>query len=500
MMRKSILLGLLFFLTGSSVTALFFVNPFHWEWVHGIHESIVAGLNDRPGVEEEEAGQFWTCSMHPEVIREEPGDCPVCGMTLSPLKDSISSQPGSSTSQGERQIKFWQAPMDPTYISDQPGKSPMGMDLIPVYEDETEETPAGTVQIDPVFVQNMGVQSVEIQRTDIPFTIRTFGSLIYNQRQIYGVNTKYEGWIEKAYVNYVGEEVQKGQNLFEIYSPQLVTTQKEYLQAINYAERLAESDYPDIAERAGSLVESSRERLGYWDITDQQIRDLEKSGEVRRTLTVVSPVDGLVVEKMDQALEGMYLKPGMNVYKIADLSTIWVEAEVFEHQVPWLKVGQRALIEISYQPGRRLSGTIRYIYPFINDKTRTLKVSIELANPGQQLRADMYANVTFDVPSARGVVAVPEEAVIHSGRRNVVVLDRGNGTFQVSEVILGVNGEGLWEVKEGVEEGDRVVISSQFLIDSESTLREAIRKIISRIDESDGSDDASLPPMTTHQP
>ena len=203
---------------------------------------------------------------------------------------------------------------------------------------------------------------------------------------------------------------------------------------------------------------------------------------------------------MDQALEGMYLKPGMNVYKIADLSTLWVEAEVFEHQVPWLKVGQRALIEISYQPGRRLSGTIRYIYPFINDKTRTLKVSIELANPGQQLRADMYANVTLDVPSARGVVAVPEEAVIHGGRRNVVVLDRGNGTFQVSEVILGVNGEGLWEVKEGVEEGDRVVISSQFLIDSESTLREAIRKIISRIDESDGSDDASLPPMTTHQP
>ena len=228
-------------------------------------------------------------------------------------------------------------------------------------------------------------------------------------------------------------------------------------------------------------------------------RALEKSGELRRTLIVVSPVDGLVVEKMDQALEGMYLKPGMNVYKIVDLSTIWVEAEVFEHQVPWLKVGQRALIEISYQPGRHYSGAIRYIYPFFNNKTRTLKVSIELANPGQQLRADMYANVTFDVPSARGVVAVPEDAVIHSGERNVVVLDRGNGTFQVSEVILGVNGDGRWEVKEGLEEGDRVVISSQFLIDSESTLKEAIRKIISNREGTDGSDDASSPPITTHQ-
>ncbi len=257
------------------------------------------------------------------------------------------------------------------------------------------------------------------------------------------------------------------------------------------------SDYPEIAERAGSLVESSRERLGYWDITDAQVRDLEKSGELRRTLKVVSPVDGLVVEKMDQALEGMYLKPGMNVYKIVDLSTIWVEAEVFENQVPWLKVGQRALIEIPYQPGKRYSGTIRYVYPFFNNKTRTLKVSIELPNPGQQLRADMYANVTFNVPSARAVLAVPEEAVIHSGDRNILVLSRGNGKFQVREVILGVNGDGRWEVKEGLEEGDRVVVSSQFLIDSESNLKEAIRKMTYDSDGTMdmGSDDA--PPPTT---
>jgi multidrug efflux pump subunit AcrA (membrane-fusion protein) len=175
----------------------------------------------------------------------------------------------------------------------------------------------------------------------------------------------------------------------------------------------------------------------------------------------------------------MYAKAGMNLYKLVDLSTIWVEVDVFENQVPWLKVRQRALIELPYEPGRTYTGRVRYLYPYFNEKTRTMKVSIELANPGQKLRAEMYANVTFDVPSVKNVLVVPEESVIHSGARNIVVLDRGNGRFQVNEVTLGVNGSGLWEAKDGVEEGDRIVVSSQFLIDSESNLQEAIRKMIS---------------------
>jgi Cu(I)/Ag(I) efflux system membrane fusion protein/cobalt-zinc-cadmium efflux system membrane fusion protein len=310
------------------------------------------------------------------------------------------------------------------------------------------------------------------------------GTLAYNDAQITWVNTKFEGWIEKVYVNYVGEPVEKGQKLFEIYSPQLVTTQKEYLQALAYAKRMGDGNYPDIAERARSLLDSARERLAYWDITAEQIEELEKTGEPRRTLTVVSPASGLVVEKMDQALEGMYARAGMNLYKLVDLSTIWVEVDVFENQVPWLKVGQRALIELPYEPGRTYTGRVRYLYPYFNEKTRTMKVSIELANPGQKLRAEMYANVTFDVPSAKNVLVVPEESVIHSGARNIVVLDRGNGRFQVSEVTLGVNGSGLWEAKDGVEEGDRIVVSSQFLIDSESNLQEAIRKMISETADS----------------
>ncbi|MFQ5739986.1 MAG: efflux RND transporter periplasmic adaptor subunit [Acidobacteriota bacterium] len=464
-MKRGFVVATLFFLAGVAITFLLLINPMGWPWLRGWQQRAVTALklpeSSVSGHQGDGAGQ---------------GDSP--------------SDPGG------RKIKYWQAPMNPSFVSDKPGKSPMGMDLIPVYEDEGEAPPPGTVKIDPVFVQNIGVQSTEVRRTDIPITIRTVGSLTYNDRQISWINTKYEGWIEKAYVNYVGEPVRKGQKLFEIYSPQLVTTQKEYLQAVSYAERLGHSNFPDIADRARSLLDSSRQRLGYWDISDEQITELEKSGQVRRTLTVVSPVSGLVVEKMDQALEGMHVKAGMNLYKIVDLSTIWVEAEVFENQVPWLKVGRSAWIEIPYQPGKRYRGAIRYLYPFFNKKTRTLKVSIELANPGQKLRAHMYANVTFEVPVARGILAVPEEAVIHSGTRNLLVLDQGNGTFQVREVILGANSRGLWEVREGVSEGDRVVVSSQFLIDSESSLKEAIRKMISRKQE---KEDSEAMPEMQHQ-
>ncbi len=493
-MKKTLFFSFLSFTVGIGLTFLVIANPLDSHWIRMIQGKL--GIGHEAPASEATEGQLWTCGMHPQVIREDPGDCPICRMALTPVKGFQKAGKAAAPS-GEREIKYWQAPMDPTFISEKPGKSPMGMDLIPVYEDEAEEAPAGTVQIDPVFVQNIGVQSVEVERTDIPFTIRTVGHLTYNDEQINWLTTKYSGWIEKVYVNYVGESVKKGQRLFEIYSPDLVTTQQEYLDAVGYAERMSQSNYPDIAARAHALLEASRQRLRYWDISDDQIRELEKEGQVRRTLTVLSKAGGLVVEKINQAMEGMHVQPGMNLYKIVDLSTIWVEAEVFENQVPWLKAGQSASVEIPYQPGKTYRATVRFIYPFFNEKTRTLKVSLALRNPGWKLRADMYANVTFEVPSARGVLTVPEESVIHSGKRNLVVLDRGNGTFQVKEVTLGVNGKGLWEVLEGIQEGDRVVVSSQFLIDSESNLKEAIRKMVSRQQEGE-SPPATLAPTRQH--
>ncbi len=473
-MRKTALFSLLSFILGSLLAFLVVANPLDWHWLHGLQSRLGFRVPSTPSPQFA-AGTLWTCGMHPQVIRQEPGLCPICQMQLTPVKGSGPAAPPA----GERKIKYWRAPMDPNYVSDQPGKSPMGMDLVPVYEDELEAQP-GVVRIDPAFVQTIGVDSTRVQRTDIPFTIRAVGTFTYDDRQIHQVTTKYEGWIEKAYVNYVGEPIQKGQPLFEIYSPQLVTTQQEYLQAIDYAERLSLGGFPEVTQRARSLLESTRARLRYWDISDEQIRELEKSREVARTLSVHAQVGGLVVEKMDQALEGMYVRPGMNLFKIVDLSSIWVEAEVFEDQIPWLTVGQSARIEIPYQPGKTYRGAIRYVYPFFNEKTRTLKLSIELPNPRRELRKGMYGNVIFETPSARGVLAVPQEAVLRSGLRNLIVLDLGDGTFQVREVQLGMSGGGVVEIKTGVREGERVVVSSQFLIDSESNLREAIQKLTSQ--------------------
>ena len=443
-MKQPIILSLVFFVAGVGLTTLILANPLGWSWA----ETIQAGLST--------------------TATRDPDSGVRTGTT----------PPAAASSNAERRILYWRAPMDPTYIRDQPGKSPMGMDLVPVYPDKADSAP-GVVRIDPGFVQNIGVRSVEVTRTDIPHTIRTVGTFTYDDSQIVSINTKYEGWIENVQVNYVGEEVQNGQRLFDIFSPELVNTQHEYMAAVGYLERIRGSSYPDVVERARSLAESARQRLRYWDVPDSQIDALLERGEPRRTLTVISPVEGIVLSKMDQGLEGMLARPGMNLYKIVDLSSIWIEAEIYERDIPWLQVGQRARISVPHMADRPMTGTVRYIYPFVNRTTRTLKLSIELPNPGRQLRANMYADVIFDASAARGVLAVPEEAVIRSGQRNVVVLDMGSGTFQVREVSLGRNGNGLWEVRDGLGEGSRVVVSAQFLIDSESNLREAIRKLTS---------------------
>ncbi len=438
-MRKALTFSLASFVLGAGFAAVLMANPAGWRWP----AELVAALRGEPA----------TAAAGPAAA------------------GPAAAAPAGS----ERRILHWRAPMDPAFTSDRPGKSPMGMDLVPVYADEAERLPPGTVRIDPAFVQSIGVRTEPVARRDIAQTIRTVGTLAHNDRQISWVNTKYDGWIENVAVNYLGETVEKGQVLFDIYSPQLVTTQMEHLQAVDYAGRLETSEYPAIAERARSLVASSRARLSYWDITDEQIAILERERTPRRTLSVQSPVTGVVVAKMDQALDGMYVQAGMNLYKMADLTTIWVDVEIFENQLEALRVGQRALVELPYLPGRPYTGFVRYLYPHFDERTRTMTVSIELENPDLTLRAGMYANVTFNVPVARNALAVPEEAVIRGGTRDLVVLERAPGTFQVAAVTLGRQGDGAWEVLEGVEEGDTIVVSAQFLIDSESNLTQAIR-------------------------
>ena len=404
------------------------------------------------------------------------------------LRDEAAEPTGSeSETGGDRRILYWRAPMDPTYTSDRPGKSPMGMDLIPVYEDEvpadeapTDEAGAqGSVRVSRSFLQNFAVRTAEVGRGALPVSIRTVGILAHNEERVVSVQTKYEGWIEGASVNNVGETVARGDVLFEIYSPQLVTTQREFLGAMDYVGRLRESGaYAEAVDRAQSLVEAARERLLFWDMTEAQIDELAASGTVARTVRVFSPATGFIVEKMGDSLEGMRLGPGMTILKIADHSTLWAETEFYEDDLRHVREGQAVTVEADAFPGREWSGRILFFRPAVNAQTRTLTAFVEVANPDLLLRPGMYVDVTARARGAADALMVPAEAVLHSGTRTVAIVSRGDGVFEPREVVLGTESEGVHEVVAGLAAGESVVVSSQFLIDSDANLRAAISQLL----------------------
>ncbi len=402
---------------------------------------------------------------------------------------------------GEREVLFYRHPMDPTISSPVPAKDEMGMDYLPVYapaagsaEQADHAIRAGTtVSIDPVVVQNMNVQSAVVERRDLTHEIRTVGYLEYDQGRMVTVTTKYTGWVEKVYVNYVGEPVRKGQPLFEIYSPELVQTELELLSAIEYAKKFAmnsatnsatnsENSADDARRRAEALADAARTRLSYWDIAPEQIAELEETGEIFRTLKVVAPSSGLVTKRMP-GLEGMAVKPGMETYLIANLSSLWLSVELFEDQLAWIGERTPAEVTFTYFPGETFHGRVRFIEPEFSAKTRTLRVKLEIPNPERRLRAGMFATVRFQPVAAREAITVPSLAVLRTGQRNVVVVDLGEGRFAPQEVILGHQGGEYVEVLEGLAEGDRVITSAQFLIDSEANLQAAIQKMIAQRQE-----------------
>ncbi len=395
-------------------------------------------------------------------------------------KDKRGGAPVKSTADavgGGKKIKYWKAPMDPTYIRNEPGKSPMGMDLVPVYEDEEETSSKGAVKIDPVVVQNIGVRTAIVERRPISRMIRTVGLVAYDEKLVTEVQSKTDGWIEKLYVDVTGQPVKKGEILLEIYSPELVATQEEYLVALEYKDKVGKSPYGLIAGGADSLLQSALKRLNYFDVPAHQIEDLEKERKIMKTLHIHAPNKGIVVEKHIQ--EGSYVKPGMALYTIADLSKIWVYADIYEYELPWVKVGQKVKMTLSYYPGKQFVGKVAYIYPFLEAKTRTVKIRLEFNNINQELKPDMYANVEIDSVVSGSDIAVPSEALIRSGERSLVLVSMGDGKFRPQDVTIGVEtGDGYYQALEGLKEGDRVVLSSQFLIDSESRLKAAIEKML----------------------
>lgn len=431
-------------------------------------------------------GQLWTCGMHPQVIQDEPGQCPICGMNLVPLDGTAEAEEHDHAAETE----LWTCPMHPSILEPQPGQCPicgmelvpakdeMGMDYVPVHASEVDEAAGeGTaVRIDPAVVQNMNVRTERAERRDLRHSIRTVGYLDYDQERMVTVTTKYSGWVEKVYVNYIGERVRKGQPLFEVYSPELVQTAQELLSALRFAGDMRAAP-EDSRQRALSLVDSARVRLGYWDISPEQIARLEETGEVFRTLTVVAPSSGLVMKRMP-GLEGMGVQPGMEIFHIADLSSLWLTVEIFEDQVAWVREGTPAEVELTYFPGETFRGIVRFLEPEFSEKTRTMRVKIEVKNPGGRLRTGMFATVVFEPVAVEGAIVVPSQAVLRTGRRNVVIVALGEGRFAPREVVIGHESEGFTQILDGVAEGEELVTSSQFLLDSESKLREAIQKMI----------------------
>ena len=396
-----------------------------------------------------------------------------------------------------KKIKYWAAPMDPKYIRNEPGKSPMGMDLVPVYEEEGDEKePASTIRIDPVTIQNMGVRLGRVKRKPLVKNIRTFGNITYDERLIYTVNTKFNGWIEKLYVNFIGETVKKGQPLFEIYSPELVTAQEEYLLALQQNRDLKDSSYARIREGAQRLLKASHTRLRYWDLSERQIKTIENTGNVKKTLTIYSPTRGVVIKK--NAFQGHHVKAGQHQYEIADLSKVWVDVDIYEYELPWVRKGMPAKMELSYIPGKFFNGNVLFVYPFLTAKTRTARLRLEFPNADYQLMPDMYANVTLESAIAGDSLVIPQEAVIDSGIRKVVFVALGKGKFQPREVKLGLEGnDNEFQVLEGLQENEQIVISAQFMLDSESRLREAIQKMLEVQQRSDSPISAETTKMET---
>ena len=336
---------------------------------------------------------------------------------------------------------------------------------------EGHDMASGGVNVSPERQQLVGIRTASAEIRPMVKKIRTLGIVTYDETKVAQVFSKVEGWIEKLVVNYTGKLVQKGQPLFTLYSPDLVSTQEEYLLALRAKQTLGSSSIKEISAASDSLLESAHRRLSLWDISEEQIGDLEKTGKPKTTLTFYSPISGFVLKK--DALQGMRIMPDKELYTIADLSTVWVNADIYEFELEQIHLGQRASITLSYFPGRVYSGKVAWIAPVLDEKTRTVKVRLEFPNPDFTLKPEMYTNVEITIDAGRKL-AVPDEAVLDSGLRKVVFLDKGDGRFVPAEVKIGNKFDGYYEVLAGLSPGERILASAGFLLDSESRLKEAM--------------------------
>lgn len=411
--------------------------------------------------------QLYTCGMHPQIISDKPGNCPICEMKLVPIKNNNQS---SNQKSGERKILYYRNPMNPNVISDHPQKDEMGMDYVPVYEDEASAE--GVVTIDPQVQQNMNVKTAIVESKKLSSQVTTNGILVTDETQEYIVTTKVDGWIEKLYVNYTGQQVSKGAKLMDIYSPMLVSAQQELLTALSYQNSLKGSSIEDIKSNSNEMLKNAVRKLQLLNVSDSEIERLKETKEVKTTITLHAQNSGTVLEK--NILEGQKIMAGEPLLKIANLSNLWLTAEIYEYEIPKVTLGSKAVINFDFLPGKTYQGKVSFIYPTLDEQSRTVKVRIDVPNPKGELKPSMFANVVIEGPELKSTPIVPENAVIRSGKMDIVILDLGNGKFKPQQVTLGIYSDGYYQVISGLTEGNKIVTSAQFLIDSESNLKAAV--------------------------
>jgi Cu(I)/Ag(I) efflux system membrane fusion protein len=387
--------------------------------------------------------------------------------------DMTSAAVSADPAKKERKILYYRNPMGLPDTSPVPKKDPMGMDYIPVFEGEQDDEPAAAnqIKISTEKVQKLGVRTEAASLRVLDRTVRAAGRIEPDERRLYAISPKFEGYVERLFVNATGQPVGKGQPLFEVYSPELVSAQREYAIAAQGVQSLGGAG-EEARSGMKQLAESSLLRLKNWDISEEQVKALSKSGESRRTLTFRSPVSGIITDK--KAVQGMRFMPGEALYQVADLSAVWVVADVFEQDIGLIKSGAKAKVSINAYPGKVFEGTISYVYPTLKTETRTVPIRVELPNPGLLLKPGMYAQVELPVAAKGQVVTVPVSAVIDSGTRQIVLVQAKEGRYEPREVKLGSRSDNYVEVVDGVKDGEAVVVSANFLIDAESNLKAAI--------------------------
>ncbi len=383
---------------------------------------------------------------------------------------------------------FYRHPMDPSITSPVPSKGSMGMDYLPVYTDggASTEVMAGSVQIDPVVVQNIGVRTAVATRQALSRTIRAVGRVDFDEAKMTHLHPKVEGWIEDIRIDKTGQHVAFDDVLLSIYSPKLVSTQQEYLLALNSLETFKDSPFGEIKQGAENLVKSSRERLHLLDVAQHQIHELEQSREIKKTQHIHSPATGTVIRI--GARKGQYVTPKTELYMIVDLSQVWVYADIYEYEVPWVKVGDKVEMTLTSVPGATFKGQLAYIYPYAEAKTRTTKVRLVFDNADLLLRPDMFSEVLIHTDTQDDTIVIPAEAIIRSGASNQVFVVRGPGKFEPRLVELGFESQGQVAVLSGLDAGEEVVTSAQFLLDSESKLREATAKMLEHLSAQDAAE------------